>query len=153
VDQVSYLTIALAVTSMTVALWSIFAGLRLTENIAKSGLYPELLRHIGGVRFQLLMLMAFIARIALLWSKRKVAYVLALVALLIAVLVFREAYLWTEQGFQEIGNHAIQERPLAVLFGAPPGAVILYAIILFLGLACELAIFLVGSFRYFFRTR
>jgi hypothetical protein len=115
-----------------------------------------LILRIRGVRFQLLIALALAIRIIGLWSRKTIGYIIALLALIVAVLIFREASTWSDHVLRELNQeleklHLMTGYPPGFMFGTAPGFAILYSFVFFFNLACELSIALVATFRYFWR--
>ena len=150
VGQTRYLTMLIAAIGVAAALWSILAGLAYEQMLLVQGPAVGVAQYLSGLRLQLLILLAISARLGfLLWGNR-VGHAMALIALLASVGVFLYACVWSQEVLREMHAHEAEyERPLAFLFGAPPGALIVYGAAFFLSFAEELAVVVVAAFRYY----
>jgi hypothetical protein len=161
INQVSYLTIFLALVLLGIVIAAMLSGLGEVQRILQQSSNPSetrlVLAHITGTKWLVVInLLSFVRVIALL-NERRLAYLLALLVLITITMMVWQMSVWSDQVLNGIITEHQQQglmtgRPLAFMFGTSPGIVLAVSIVLSLNLAGELSIVLVSTYKHLFRA-
>jgi hypothetical protein len=152
VQGMFYVWLTVAATTLLICIWATFAGLDRSYQLAKScaigSSIPDLSAHILGTKIHLVLMLMLATRLIGLLMRTRFGYVVALIALVAAVVTFRQAWIWSTNTALEFDRQGIFGSRSFPMYGTSPYPAFLLLIFLFVGAAAEVGLLVATTWHY-----